>query len=191
MRRVTRQVAFEGGWSSGRATKVAELFDSMAADWSAEHVDVVKAAPVRDALARGGVDRSGSWAELGSGTGAGTRILQGEVERLVAVDLSAEMLAHAPDFAPRVRADASVLPFGDDSFDTILLINMLLFPDEIDRVLRPAGQLIWVNSLGDQTPIHLPPADVVEALPGAWSGVTARSGTGLWAALSRALVSGP
>ncbi len=186
MRKVTRQVAFEGGWSSGRATKVAELFDSMAADWSADHVDVVKAAPVRDALARGGVDLAGSWAELGSGTGAGTRVLHGQVERLVAVDLSAEMLAHAPDLAPRVRADASILPFGADSFDTVLLINMLLFPEEIDRILRPEGQLIWVNSLGDQTPIHLPPADVVDALPGSWSGVTAKAGTGLWAALSRA-----
>ena len=104
---------------------------------------------------------------------------------LVAVDLSAQMLAHAPDLAPRVRADASVLPFGDNSFDAILLINMLLFPEELDRVLKPDGRLVWVNTLGDQTPIHLPPADVAEALPGAWDGVTARSGTGLWAVLSR------
>ncbi len=65
-----------------------------------------------------------------------------------------------------VRADASVLPFADDCFDAILLINMLLFPAEVDRLLRPDGVVVWVNTLDDQTPIHLPPADVLDALPG-------------------------
>jgi len=185
MRQVTRQVAFEAGWSSGRAVKVSELFDSLADDWSADHVDDVKAAPVRDALIRGGVDPRGLWADLGSGTGAGTRILHGRVERLVAIDLSARMLANAPDLVPRVRADASVLPFESNTFDAVLQVNMLLFPAELDRILKPDGYFIWVNSLGDQTPIHLPPADVVAALPGSWSGVTARSGTGFWVVLRK------
>ncbi len=185
MRQVTRQVAFEDGWSPGRARKVAELFDGMAPGWSADHVDEVKAAPVLDALARGDVGRGGDWIELGSGTGAGTRLVHDRVDRLTAVDLSAGMLAHAPNLAPRVQADASRLPFPAHSFDRALLINMLLFPAELDRILRPGGALIWVNTLGDQTPIHLPPADVLAALPGSWGGVTAQAGTGLWAVLRR------
>jgi len=67
-----------------------------------------------------------------------------------------------------------------------LLINMLLFPAEVDRVLRPEGTLLWVNTLGDQTPIHLPAVDVLEALPGDWVGTTARAGTGFWLTAHRA-----
>lgn len=199
MRKLTREVAFEGGWSPGRATRVANLFDSMAADWVSASLDPTKAAPVYDALERGDLDRSeasrssgpfvrfpGQWLEVGSGTGAGTRVLEGLVGSLVAADLSAEMLANAPAIAPKVRADASRLPFGADTFDTVLMMNMLLFPDEVDRVLRPDGRIVWVNTLGDQTPIHLPPRDVVAALPGEWTGETARSGTGFWAVLRRA-----
>lgn len=185
MRLVTRQVAFEQGWSSGRSAKVAALFDSMAAEWSERHVDPTKAAPIRDALTRGEVEMGGRWLELGSGTGAGTRVLHEHTPDIVAVDLSAGMLAHAPDLAPRIRGDASRLPFPDAAFDSVLLVNMLLFPDEVDRVLARSGTLVWVNTLGDRTPIHLPPADVIEALPGSWGGSTANAGMGLWAVLRR------
>lgn len=185
MRKVTRQVAFEDGWSSGRAAKVAELFDSMAAEWAERKVEPVKAAPVLDAVERGGVDRSGRWIELGSGGGAGAILLHDRVERLVSIDLSGEMLAHAPDLAPKVQADASSLPLPDGCADTVLAINMLLFPAEVDRILAPGGALLWVNTLGDRTPIHLPPPDVVEVLPGEWEAVTARAGSGFWAVVRR------
>lgn len=186
MRKLTRQVAFDGAWDSVRAGKVADLFDSMAADWSSSNVDDTKAAPIVDALARGEVPTGGRWLELGSGTGAGTRVLAGQVRSMVAFDLAAEMLAHAPgELAPRVRGDASVLPFGDGAFDAVLMVNMLLFPAEVDRVLAPEGTVVWVNTLGDQTPIHLPAADVLAALPGSWEGRTANAGTGFWAALHR------
>lgn len=186
IRKLTRQVAFDGSWDSERAAKVAALFDSLAADWSAERVDPTKAAPIHDALERSGVSGAGRWLELGSGTGAGTRVLHGRVESLLAFDLSGEMLAHAPgELAPRVRGDASTLPFDADSFDAVLMVNMLLFPGEVDRVLAPEGTVLWVNTLGDQTPIHLPAADVAAALPGEWTGRTARAGTGFWAALTR------
>lgn len=185
MRKVTRQVAFEDGWSSGRAAKVAELFDSMAAEWAERKVEPVKAAPVLDAIERGGVDLAGRWVELGSGGGAGALLLHDRVDRLVSVDLSGEMLTHAPDLAPKVQADASTLPFPDASADTVLAINMLLFPAEVDRILAPGGALVWVNTLGDRTPIHLPPADVVDAMPGEWQAVTARAGSGFWAVVRR------
>lgn len=186
MRQVTRQVAFEDGWSPGRAAKVAELFDSLAPGWSAGHSGGVRVAPLRDALRRGELDPGGCWLELGSGTGVGTAELAGAVSRLVAVDLSAGMLANAPAVAPRVRADASVLPFPDAAFDVAVLVNMLLFPAELSRVLAPGGKLVWVNTQGDRTPIHLPPADVIAALPGEWHGVTARAGSGFWAVFDRA-----
>lgn len=186
MRLLTRANAFGEAWSAGDAARVQEIFDGMAAAWSADHVDPVKAAPVHDALDRGNPPLDGRWLEVGSGTGAGAHVLQGRVSSLTCTDLAAEMLRHAPDFAPKVRADASMLPFADDTFDAVLLINMLLFPAEIDRLLRPAGVVVWVNTLGDQTPIHLPAPDVLEALPGKWSGVTARAGTGFWVTARRA-----
>lgn len=186
MRMMTRAKAFGEAWEPSDSSRVQEIFDGMAASWSESHVDPVKAAPVEDALDRGGLPLDGDWLEVGSGTGAGARILEHRVASLVCSDLAAEMLRHTPDIAPRVRADASQLPFPDRSFDAILLINMLLFPAEIDRLLRPAGAILWVNTLGDQTPIHLPPFDVLEALPGAWTGQTALAGTGFWLTARRA-----
>lgn len=185
MRKVTREVAFEQGWSSGRAAKVAELFDSLADEWSKRDADPARQAPIVDALDRGQVEPRGQWVELGSGTGSGTRHLAERVDRLVTIDLSAQMLARAPDLAPKVRADASSLPLPDGSVDAVLAVNMLLFPDEIDRVLARDGALVWVNTVGDQTPIHLSAAEVVSALPGRWQAVTARAGSGLWAAVRR------
>lgn len=185
IRKLTRGVAFGKEWTRAHAERMANLFDGMAADWSADHVDDTKAAPVRDVLERGDVPRDGAWLEVGSGTGAGARVLVGDVASLVCTDLSWQMLRHAPDLAPRIRADAGALPFGADSFDAVVLINMLLFPTEVDRVLRSAGVVVWINTLGDQTPIHLPAADVLEALPGTWTGTTARAGTGFWLSARR------
>ncbi len=186
MRKLTRSVALGEPWTQDDADRVAGVFDSLAEEWSTRHVDDTKAAPVRDALERGAVPIDGRWLELGSGTGAGTLLLAGIVGSLVATDLSTQMLHHAPgDLAPRVNADASSLPFPDRSFDVVLMINMLLFPHEVDRVLRPGGRVVWVNTLGDQTPIHLPATDVLAALPGAWQGRTARAGTGFWLAAER------
>lgn len=187
MRKLTRSIALGEPWTDDDARRVAAIFDGLAPEWTERQVDPVKAAVVGDALDRGTPPLDGRWLELGSGTGAGTRLLHQRGVEQVSVDLSAGMLAHAPDgLAPKVRADSSALPFPADSFDAILMINMILFPGEVDRVLRPDGSVVWVNTKGDQTPIHLPPSDVERALPGSWHGVTARAGTGLWAVLRRA-----
>ena len=181
IRKVTRKIAFEGGWSPERAQKVAGLFDSMAADWSAEHVDETKAAPIVDAVARGGVDLSGdgwrSVREPGPGPGCCTT----GCERCWLWTCLAEMLANAPDLAPRARADCSTLPVPDDAVDTVLWSTCSCFPEEVDRVLAPGVNSSGSTPLVDQTPIHLPPDDVATALPGQWTGQTARAGTGLWA----------
>jgi SAM-dependent methyltransferase len=186
MRVLTRATAHGERWTTDDADRVAAIFDGLAEEWSARHVDDVKAAPVLDAMDRGDVPTSGDWLELGSGTGAGTLLLAGVVGSLVATDLSAEMLRNAPsELAPRAQVDASSLPFRARSFDAVLMINMLLFPAEVDRVLRDTGTVVWVNTLGDQTPIHLPADDVVATLPGEWSGRTARAGTGFWLTATR------
>lgn len=185
MRVLTRATAFGEPWSSADATRMQDVFDGLAEGWSEDHVDPVKAAPVEDALARGNLPLDGRWLEVGSGTGAGARIVADRVGTLVCTDLAAQMLANAPDLAPRVRSDASMLPFPDRTFDAVMLINMLLFPHEVDRVLRVDGSVLWVNTMGDQTPIHLPPHAVLRALPGEWTGRSARAGTGTWLVAQR------
>lgn len=201
MRQVTRQVAFEGGWSASRARKVADLFDGMASEWDAPRSGLVRTAPIRDALARGGLLGRGRWLELGAGTGVGTRILGPAMTRsggsVIALDLALEMLLRSPSrAAPLVQGDASGLPFPDGVFDGAAMVNMLLFPAEIDRVVTAnGGQLVWINTSGDRTPIHLSPEDFLAALPGGrghssagWSAVWARSGTGFWVVATRASV---
>lgn len=183
MRAVTRQVAFEDGWSPGRAAKVAELFDGLAPEWH------LRSTPERlvsldDALARGDVPR-GKALEVGSGTGIATERLARHFERVASLDLAAEMLRRAPAVAPRLQADAAALPVRSASVDAVVLVNALLFPAEVDRVLRQGGAVVWVNTVGDRTPIHLPAEDVAAALPGDWDGVAASAGPGTWCVLRR------
>jgi SAM-dependent methyltransferase len=185
MRKLTRAMAFGEPWTTDDADRVAAVFDGLAAKWSEDHVDPGKAAPVLDAIERGEAPLDGRWIELGSGTGTGARLLHGRASQQICVDLSERMLAYAPGLTPKVRADSSQLPFADDAADVVLLINMLLFPDEVDRVLQPEGRVVWVNTVGDQTPIHLPASDVASALPGEWTGVASNAGRGLWTVLQR------
>jgi SAM-dependent methyltransferase len=192
MRRVTRQVAFQpDGWTSDRAGKVAALFDSLAPEWHTR-MQPGRLDSLLDALQRGGAGpgpaKDGLVVELGSGTGFATPLL---VEHfvgglVVAMDLSREMLVRAPDAAARVQADASELPLADGSVSALVLVNMLLFPVEVDRVLAADGSLVWVNSLAELTPIHLSAQDVGEALPGRWEGLASRAGGGTWCVLRRA-----
>ena len=184
MRKVTRQVAFEpNGWTPDRAEKVALLFDTMAPQWQ-ERTSEERRAPLRDALARGKVKRGGVCIEIGSGTGSSSPDLVCHFDVVLALDLSREMLRHAPDGpALRVQADATRIPVADGGADCLVLVNALLFPREMARALGPGGTLVWVNSLGDRTPIHLPAEDVEKAMPGEWQGVAAEASWGIWCAL--------
>lgn len=192
MRKVTRQVAFDiGAWDAERRRKVRELFDSMAAGWN-ERDGMERHDALGDALDRGlpaiGIeDLAGRrCVELGSGTGLITPDLARRFATVVAIDLSFEMLRLAPsDVAPRVQADSSCLPLGDASVDVLVLANMLLFPEEVARVLAPQGALVWVSSLGDRTPIYLAVDDVLAALPGAWSATASAAGWGTWCVAQR------
>ena len=186
IRKLTVAVADGDDWTDDDAAFLTQVFDERAPGWSCDHVDPVKASTVLDAIDRGGAPADARWIELGSGTGAGWYALEGRVAEHVSFDLSWEMLAHAPSDSPRAQADSARLPLAADTADVVLMINMILFPDEVDRILRPGGIVVWVNTLGDQTPIHLPPTHVAAALPGEWTGSTSFAGTGLWATLRRA-----
>lgn len=189
MRVMTRRAAGLVGppWDGAARAEVASLFDSLAPEWHTRTSES-RAQVVLDALDRGGVggDGAGTVLELGSGIGAYSAPLAERFDRVVALDLSLEMLRLASaEPGLRVLADSATLPVPDGSVDAVVLINMLLFPAEVDRVLAPGGTVVWVNSSGESTPIHLLPDEVVEALPGAWSGVASRAGVGLWAVLRR------
>lgn len=186
MRRLTRDIAFGlATWDDDRAQSVAEIFDGLAATWTADRDAPTHVVPLADAIDRGGA-AGGRCVELGSGTGLATPLLVERYGSAISVDLSLEMLRGSPGtLAPRVRADSAHLPLPDAAVDVLVLVNMLLFPDEVDRVLAPSGSLVWVNSIGDQTPIHLPAEQVAAALPGSWQGQASHAGTGTWAVLRR------
>jgi SAM-dependent methyltransferase len=187
IRLVTREIAMAGRWDAEIRRRISEIFDRLAPSWSEDHVNPTKAAPIADAIDRGGLQLAGTrWLELGSGTGAGGKVVAGSVEEYVAFDLSAEMINNDQAVGTQqVRGDASALPFVPNSFDAILCVNMFLFPDEVARALRLDGCLLWVNTMGDQTPIHLSIRDVLLALPGEWTATTARAGSGFWGAIRR------
>jgi ubiquinone/menaquinone biosynthesis C-methylase UbiE len=105
--------------------------------------------------------------DLGTGTGTGAlviahRFLEAEV---VGVDLAPAMIDEArrkltDDLRGRVRfevADASRLPFDDESFDLVGLGNMIPFFDEVARVTAPGGAVVLAFSAGAETPIYVRP----------------------------------
>jgi ubiquinone/menaquinone biosynthesis C-methylase UbiE len=118
-------------------------------------------APYSAALARVGdsVERA---LDVGTGTGGGARVLldrfpQAEV---VGVDVSPGMLDEARRLSPGVsfvEGDAAHLPFANESFDLVANANMIPFPDEVGRVLRPGGWTLYAFSSGPETPIWVEP----------------------------------
>lgn len=192
MRVMTRRAAgLEGpAWDDSARAQVAALFDELASEWHTR-TSPERDAVVADALDRGLADRPGGGdvcVELGAGIGAYTPRLAGRWRTVLATDIAIEMLELAPaDVGHRVLADGARLPLADGAVDAVVLINAFLFPREIDRVLARDGVVVWVNSSGTQTPIHLPADDVVAALPGTWEGVSSAAGAGTWCVLSRSV----
>jgi SAM-dependent methyltransferase len=186
MREVTERVAADPGWwDSDRAAQVAAAFDELAAGWDQRVHAGELAEALGDALDRGGALRS-PVVELGAGTGGATRLLAERFPDVVAGDLSSEMLARLdPRSARRVRLDASRLPLRSRSVGTLVCVNMLLFADEVRRALAPSGSLVWVNSIGPRTPIHLPAAAVAAALGPGFDVVASEAGWGTWAVAHR------
>jgi SAM-dependent methyltransferase len=105
--------------------------------------------------------------DLGTGTGAAAFIVAHRFPEaeVVGVDIAEGMLAQArsdtpPELAGRVRfdaADGAELPFGDDSYELVVLANMIPFFDELARVVAPGGRVVFSFSAGPETPIWVPP----------------------------------
>lgn len=104
--------------------------------------------------------------DLGTGTGEAALFCAREFPRasVRGVDLSERMVKLAQDkigldpdgrVAFRV-ADASRLPYQDESFDLITQVNVPPFFAEIARVLRPGGHVVVVASIGSATPFYTP-----------------------------------
>jgi SAM-dependent methyltransferase len=190
MRIMTRRAAglLPEPWDDDARATVAAYFDGLAGEWHTR-TSPERDAVVVDALERGLPDlgRADVCVELGSGIGRYTPLLARHWRRVLATEVAREMILRAPP-APgfRVLADGARLPLVDGAASAIVLVNCFLFPAEVDRVLGPDGVVVWVNSSGDSTPIHLPAEDVAAALPGAWTGVTSGAGAGLWCVLRRA-----
>lgn len=191
MRIATRRAAglHTGGWTGELRNQVGDYFDGIAGEWHTR-TSPQRTAVVMDALSRGlgAMDVPvGLAVEVGSGIGTYSNLLSERFATVVAIDLSLAMLKLAPiESAHRVQADGARLPLRDSSAAAIVLINAFLFPAEVERILSPGGALVWVNSSGEQTPIYLSVDDLVEGLPGEWTGTSSRAGEGHWCVLRRA-----
>jgi ubiquinone/menaquinone biosynthesis C-methylase UbiE len=143
---------------------VRKQFDSLAPVWD-ERVGADAPAALVAALDR--LERPPRRAlDLGTGTGRGAVLLAERYRdaEVVGVDLAPAMVAEARRLAPpelegRLTfevADAAELPFPDDSFDLVLLMNMIPFFPEIRRVTAPGGTVVVTFGYGSDTPIWTP-----------------------------------
>jgi len=184
MRAVTQETAFRSeSWTSQRAKEVMEFFDEIAPGWN-ERIPAEEAAGILDALERGDVSHDGLCLEIGAGTGRATGHLAHWFDQAVATDISLEMLKQL-HVAPTFMADGAYLPCRDNIADAVVLANMFLFPDEVKRVLKPTGLLIWYNNVGEHTPIHLSDDQLLESLGDGWHGTASKWGHATWCVLRR------
>jgi ubiquinone/menaquinone biosynthesis C-methylase UbiE len=144
-----------------RAAAAQAYFRAHAAEWDRIrklHVtDAAVEAAIRDALS----DKPfRSLLDLGTGTGRMLELFGTEIERGLGLDLSLDMLLLARDRLERAglkncsvrQGDIYDLPLANDSFDVVILHQVLHFLDdgaraikEAARVLRPGARLLVVD----------------------------------------------
>ncbi|AXK83233.1 methyltransferase domain-containing protein [Pseudolabrys taiwanensis] len=144
-----------------RAAAAQAYFRAHAVEWDRIrnlHVaDEAVEAAIQDALAE---KPFRSLLDLGTGTGRMLELFGPHVERGLGLDLSLDMLLLARDRLERAglkhcsvrQGDLYDLPIANDSFDVVILHQVLHFLDdggraikEAARVLRPGGRLLVVD----------------------------------------------
>ena len=144
-----------------RAAAAQAYFRSHAAEWDRIRKLHVTDAAVEEAIRSALVDKPfRSLLDLGTGTGRMLELFGKEIERGLGLDLSLDMLLLARDRLERAglrncsvrQGDIYDLPLGNDSFDVVILHQVLHFLDdgaraikEAARVLRPGGRLLVVD----------------------------------------------
>jgi phosphatidylethanolamine/phosphatidyl-N-methylethanolamine N-methyltransferase len=102
--------------------------------------------------------------EVGVGTGLSLPLYSSEVQ-VTGIDISPQMLEHAKDLVQAQDLkhvtdlqimDAENMSFADNSFDCVIAMyvatvvpNPQKFVDEVRRVCKPGGQMIFLNHFND------------------------------------------
>ena len=146
---------------AARATAAQAYFRDHAAEWDRIRKLHVADGAVEDAIRAALGDKPfRSLLDLGTGTGRMLELFGPEIERGLGLDLSLDMLLLARDRLERAglkncsvrQGDIYDLSLANDSFDVVILHQVLHFLDdgaraihEAARVLRPGGRLLVVD----------------------------------------------
>ena len=146
---------------TARATAAQNYFRRHAAEWDRIRKLHVADAAVEDAIRTALADKPArSLLDLGTGTGRMLEMFAGDIERGLGLDLSLDMLALARERLDRAglkncsvrQGDIYDLALPRDSFDIVIIHQVLHFLDdaprairEAVRVLRPGGRLLVID----------------------------------------------
>jgi ubiquinone/menaquinone biosynthesis C-methylase UbiE len=144
-----------------RAAAAQAYFRAHAAEWDRIRKLHVADEAVEEAIRAALADKPfRSLLDLGTGTGRMLEMFGTNIERGLGLDLSLDMLLLARDRLERAglrncsvrQGDIYDLPLANDSFDVVILHQVLHFLDdgarairEAARVLRPGGRLLVVD----------------------------------------------
>ena len=144
-----------------RAAAAQAYFRAHAAEWDRIRKLHVADEAVEEAIRAALADKPfRSLLDLGTGTGRMLELFGPDIERGLGLDLSLDMLLLARDRLERAglkncsvrQGDIYDLPLANDSFDVVILHQVLHFLDdgarainEAARVLRPGGRLLVVD----------------------------------------------
>ena len=136
-------------------------YDAVADAYAGAIGDELRHKPFDRALLEVLVETSGDGTvgDVGCGPGHVAAHLRGRGARVVAVDLSPRMAAHAlASGTPTAAADLTALPFGDDALAGLVCFYAIFHLDdagrdaayaEMARVLRPGGLAVIAFHTGD------------------------------------------
>src|SRR5580698_9132297 len=146
---------------TARATAAQNYFRKHAAEWDRIRKLHLADAAVEDAIRTALADKPiRSLLDLGTGTGRMLELFAGDIERGLGLDLSLDMLALARTRLDRAglkncsvrQGDIYDLALPRDSFDVVIIHQVLHFLDdsarairEAVRVLRPGGRLLVID----------------------------------------------